>query len=399
MRSTRPLKSGLHLLSATSALVIVFAGSAYAVDGNAVAARLKAVYAEQGGVIEYGNIETNGSTIILKDTKVSTAGVKESLNAGDVTLSDVTDVSGGGFKIGSLTMPDVSFTPEGDDKGKITIEGINLEGITLPAEGATEPLAKILQYEKAAVKHIGVNAKGKDVFVADDVTATISPLTETSPVAFTTNVASFKADLSDIEDPKTKDALTALGYQTISGKIDINGTWNVPDGRLNLEKMDFIADDAGTLGIKLDLSGYTLDFIKGMQEATKNMEGKPDDAQGMAMLGLMQQLSFTGASIRFDDNSVTYKALDYVAKQQSAKRADLINQAKAIIPMAAAQLGNAEFAQTLATAVGTYLDDPKTIEIKAAPPKPVPFAIIAAGGMADPKSLIKTLGVTVTASE
>lgn len=399
MRSTRPLKSGLHLLSATSAVVIVFAGSAYAVDGNAVAARLKAVYAEQGGVIEYGNIETNGSTIILKDTKVSTAGVKESLNAGDVTLSDVTDVSGGGFKIGSLTMPDVSFTPEGDDKGKITIEGINLEGITLPAEGATEPLAKILQYEKAAVKHIGVNAKGKDVFVADDVTATISPLTETSPVAFTTNVASFKADLSDIEDPKTKDALTALGYQTISGKIDINGTWNVPDGRLNLEKMDFIADDAGTLGIKLDLSGYTLDFIKGMQEATKNMEGKPDDAQGMAMLGLMQQLSFTGASIRFDDNSVTYKALDYVAKQQSAKRADLINQAKAIIPMAAAQLGNAEFAQTLATAVGTYLDDPKTIEIKAAPPKPVPFAIIAAGGMADPKSLIKTLGVTVTASE
>ncbi|MGH7004331.1 MAG: hypothetical protein ACREIP_10325, partial [Alphaproteobacteria bacterium] len=192
--------------------------------------------------------------------------------------------------------------------------------------------------------------------------------------------------------------LNALGYQTITGKIDIDGTWTISDGRLNLEKMDFIADDAGTLGMTLDISGYTLDFIKGMQEASKDMEGKPDDAKNMAMLGLMQQLSFTGASIRFDDNSVTYKALDYVAQQQNSKRADLINQAKAILPMLAAQLGNAEFSQALGAAVNTYLDDPKTIEIKAVPPKAVPFAIIAAGGMADPKSLIKTLGVTVDAN-
>ncbi len=393
------LKSSLRLLAATSALVVVFAGSAFAVDGNAVAARLKAVYAEQGGVIEYGNVETNGSTIILKETKISAAGVKETFTAGDVTLSDVSDVSGGGFKIGSLTIPDISFTPEGDDKGKVAIEGIALEGITLPAEGATEALAKMLQYEKAEVKHIGVNSKGKDVLQADGITATISPLTESSPIAFTTNVESFKVDLSEVEDPKTKEAVTALGYETLTGKIDINGTWNIPDGRLNVEKLDLITDNAGTLGIKVDISGYTLDFIKGLQEATKNVEGKPDNEQALAMLGLMQQLSFTGASIRFEDDSVTYKALDYVAKQQNAKREDLINQAKAIVPMAAAQLGDAEFAQTLGTAVGEYLDDPKTIEIKAAPPKSVPFAIIAAGGMADPKSLLKTLGVTVIANQ
>ena len=119
----------------------------------------------------------------------------------------------------------------------------------------------------------------------------------------------------------------------------------------------------------------------------------------MAMLGLMQQLSFTGASIRFDDASLTNKALDYAAKQQGAKRTDLVNQGKAILPMMAAQLGNAEFAQALGTAVSAYLDSPKNIEIKAAPAKPVPFAIIAAGGMADPKSLIKTLGVTVNANQ
>ncbi|QND52605.1 hypothetical protein HB779_12335 [Phyllobacterium sp. 628] len=399
MHSMRSLKSGLHLMAATTALVVVFAGSAYAVDGNAVAARLKAVYVEQGGTLEYSNVETNGSTIILKDTKISSAGVKESFNAGDVTLSNVSDVSGGGFKIGSLTIPDIKFSPEGEADSKITVEGIELDGLTLPAEGATEPLAKMLQYEKGAVKHLTLNAKGKDVFAADNMTVTVSPLTASAPVTFTSNVESFKADLSGVEDPKTKEALKTLGYQTVSGKIDFNGSWNIPDGRLNVEKFDFIADNAGTLGLKLDISGYTLDFIKGIREAVKTGEGKPSEAQGMAMLGLMQQLSFTGASVRFDDNSVTNKALDYAAKQQGGKRADLVGQGKMIIPMMAAQLGNAEFAQALSTAVNAYLDNPKNIEIKAAPAKPVPFAIIAAGGMADPKSLIKTLGVTVNANQ
>ncbi|SDP58546.1 hypothetical protein SAMN05428967_2594 [Phyllobacterium sp. YR620] len=393
------LNSSLRVLGATSALMIIFAGSAYAVDGNAVAGRLKAVYAEQGGTFDYGSVETNGSTVVLKDTKVSTAGVKESFSAGDVTLTDVSDAPGGGFKIGSLTIPDINFTPEGEPGSKVNVSGISLAGITLPPEGSTDPLAKILQYEKAEIKHFDVNAKGKDVFNADNLTVTVSPITASAPVTFTSNVERFKADLSTVEDPKAKDALKALGYETLTGKIDMSGSWNMADGRLNIEKMDYIADNAGTLGIKLDISGYTLDFIKGLQEATKNMEGKPDDAQGMAMLGLMQQLSFNSAAIRFDDASLTYKALDYVAKQQGAKRSDLINQAKMIIPMAATQLKNADFAQALAQATSTYLDNPKTIEIKAMPAKPVPFAIIAAGGMADPKSLIKTLGVTVTATE
>jgi hypothetical protein len=399
MPPIHPLKSGLRMLAATSALVVVFAGSAYAVDGNAVAARLKAVYAEQSGTIEYGNVETTGSTVVLKDTKFSTPSAKESFAVGDITLDDVSDTSDGGFKIGSLSIPDVNVDSKEEPGSKIVVQGIKFEGITLPPEGATTPLAKMLQYEKAEVKHVGVSVKDKDVFSADELTGTMSPLSETAPVTFVLDLAKFKADLSGVEDPKTKEALKALGYETLTGKFQAEGSWNVPDGRLVFDKFDYLVDNAGTLGLKFDITGYTLDFIKGMQEAAKDMKGKPDDAQSMAMLGLMQQLSFTGASIRFDDASVTYKALDYVAKKQGAKRGDLINQAKAIVPMAAAQLGNTEFAQSLGVAVSTYLDNPKTIEIKAAPAKPVPFAIIAAGGMADPKSLIKTLGVTVTASQ
>jgi hypothetical protein len=316
-----------------------------------------------------------------------------------VTLSDVSDSSGGGFKIGSLTVPDINYVPAGEADSKITIEGIKLSDITLPAEGATEPLAKMLQYGNAEVKHGAIRIKNTEVFSADGLTATVSPFTTTAPITFTANLASFKANFANVEDAKTKDALKALGYETVTGKFIAGGSWNLSDGHMIFDKFDYIVDNAGTLGLKIDVSGYTLEFLKGLQEAAKKGEGKADEAQAMAMLGLMQQLSFTGASIRFDDASVTNKALDYAAKQQGMKRDDLVNQGKAILPMMAAQLGNAEFAQALGTAVSAYLDSPKNIEIKAAPGKSVPFAIIAAGGMADPKSLIKTLGVTVNANQ
>ncbi|MGO4452134.1 hypothetical protein AB4Y96_24710 [Phyllobacterium sp. TAF24] len=399
MRPTTSLKSGLHLMAATTALVVVFAGSAYAVDGNAVAARLKGVYSEYGATLEYSNVESSGSTIVLKDTKVSGKDGKDSFKVGDVTLSDVADADAGGFKIGLITVPDVDYTSTEEGKGRVIVQGISMEGVTLPPENSTDPLAQVLQFEKTEIKHISVSEKGKEALALDDISGTRSPISATAPVNFTSNIGNFKADLSEVEDPKTKDALKALGYETLSGKFDMGGTWNMTDGRINVEKMNVTFNDAGALGIKLDLAGITPDFLKSAKEATKKVEGKPDDAQAMAMLGLMQQLSFTGASIRFDDGSLTNKALDYAAKQQGMKRDDLVNQGKAILPMMAAQLGNAEFAQALGTAVSAYLDSPKNIEIKAAPGKSVPFAIIAAGGMADPKSLIKTLGVTVNANQ
>jgi hypothetical protein len=118
------------------------------------------------------------------------------------------------------------------------------------------------------------------------------------------------------------------------------------------------------------------------------------------MLGLMQQLTFNSASIRFDDDSFTSKAMDYAAKMQGVKASDLANQAKAILPFLLAQLNNPEFTTQVTQAVTAYLDDPQSIEIDAKPENPVPFALIMAGAMSGtPQDLIKTLAVSVTANE
>ena len=129
--------------------------------------------------------------------------------------------------------------------------------------------------------------------------------------------------------------------------------------------------------------------------------GADNSAQGMAMLGLMQQLTFNGASIRFDDDSLTGKVLDYVAKQQGMKPEDIANQAKAIVPFltGAAQQSGADASRS-PTAVDALSRRPEE-------PRDRGRARRAGAVRADHgrrhvqrrSDLTKTLGVTVTANQ
>jgi hypothetical protein len=172
---------------------------------------------------------------------------------------------------------------------------------------------------------------------------------------------------------------------------------------MDITKYDIKVDDAGTFGMTFSIGGYTVEFIKSVQELQKQMAAMPEDAdnsaQGMAMLGLMQQLSFNSASIRFTDDSLTNKVLDYVGKQQGMSGKDVANQAKAIIPFGLAQLQNPDLTAQASAAVNQYFDNPRSLEILAGPASPVPFAMIMADAMANPANLTKTLGVAVKANQ
>ncbi|TIU39466.1 MAG: hypothetical protein E5W28_04735, partial [Mesorhizobium sp.] len=252
-------------------------------------------------------------------------------------------------------------------------------------------------YKSAELSNMTVKVGDKTAFAMDGLAVQITPPADGKAMDFTANTEKFTADLSLIDDPKSKEAIEALGYQNISGNIAMAGTWQPSDGKMELSKYDISVENAGTLG------GYTVDFIKSMQAMQKQLasqpEGADNSAQGMAMLGLMQQLSFNGASVRFEDDSLTGKVLDYVGKQQGMSAKDVANQAKAIVPFGMAQLNNPELTAEVSSAVNTFLDDPKSLEISAEPPSSVPFALIMAGAMSNPLDLPKTLGVKVKANQ
>jgi hypothetical protein len=180
------------------------------------------------------------------------------------------------------------------------------------------------------------------------------------------------------------------------------GSWSPSDGRVTVDKYEVAVKNAGTLAIGLDMSGYTRSFLKSLHRIRKEMAAHPkkhDSAQGLVLLGLMLQLSFTSAKISFTDASLTGKVLDYLAAQQHMRREDIINQAKAILPFALAKMNNPEFSAKVTAAVSKFLDDPKSLTITAAPPAPLSLGILMAGAMASPKAIPEQLGITVTANQ
>jgi hypothetical protein len=389
----------LKKLALSAVLLSLPLSAAQALEANKVGDRLKAALAGQGMDVSWTNLTENGSQIVLEGATVKVANTPTPVTIGNVTLDEVTEVDGG-YRIGKVSLPSYALSDQGLN---IDIAGAELAGLSLPPEGSTDPLASLMMYETADLATVSVKQGDKQLFSMSNLHVEITPPADGSPIEFSGAAESFTADLTTVEDPASKKVIEALGYNTINGDFEMAGSWQPSDGRMGLTQYDVSIENAGTLGMTFDLGGYTPDFVKAMQDMQKKMAEQPagsdQSAQGLAMLGLMQQLTFHGATIRFDDDSLTGKVLDYVAKQQGIKPEDIANQAKAVVPFLMAQLNNAELTKNVTEAVNAYLDDPQSLEIKAAPASPVPFALVMAGAMSTPKDLPKTLGVTVTANE
>lgn len=392
-------RSSFQKLAFSTFLIAFPLNAAFAQDTAAVAERLKAKLVSQGIDISWTGVSGDASEMVLQGVSVKPAAEGHSLAIGDIKLEGIAEANGG------YTIETVSTSPYSSTKDGMTFDmsPFVIHGMTLPAEGGTDPLGSLMMYKGAELSSASVKVGDKTAFSMSNFTAQIIPPADGKAMEFTGKAEKFTGDLSLVEDPKSKAVIEALGYQNITGNIDVAGSWQPSDGKMQFSKYNVTVDNAGTLGMTFDLGGYTTEFIKSVQALQKKMaeapEGEDKSAMGLAVLGLMQQLSFNSASIRFDDASLTGKVLDYVAKQQGMSAKDIANQAKAIVPFGMAQLNNPELTAQVTEAVGKYLDNPKSLEIAARPLTPVPFSLIMAGGMSNPLELPKTLGVSVTANQ
>ena len=383
------------LFSATAFTLSLAFPAAAEIDAKAVVDAVIAQMDRQNFKLTVGSATADGENVIAKDIAIGFPDA-EPFKIAEVTLEEVTEEDDGSFTIGSIAAPAINHEQDGV---KIEFGGASLDGYTVPAVDETDPIALLGLYESMTIEPIRISSAGAEVFRMDGASATMSEYVEGQPMTFDAAFKGLWGDLSKIPDPKAQETFTAFGYKEVTGSISMKGAWNPSDGKMTITEGLYNIDNVGKLNVLMDLSGYTPELIKGLQEMTKNMEGQDESAKGLAMLGLLQQLNFISMSIRFDDASITGKALDYAAKQAGQDRAAIINQTKGVLPFALAQLKDPDFAQKVTEAVSAYLDNPKSLEIKAAPPAPMPFAILAATGSTTPEALIQQLNVTVTANQ
>jgi len=390
------VRKNFHLLAISTLLVSSPLGGAWAQPVDAALERLKALVEEQSLKIDWQSADVSGSDVVLVGVQV---GVEDSMAPiGNVTLTGISEVDQG-YRVESIEF-DTFRMEEGN--GGVLVDEVSMTGVLLPDEGNQDVYGGFLFYENITVGTIDVKAEGKQVVLFNDINADITAPVDGKPMDFTGAVESFSIDLSIIPEADQRAVLEALGYLQLNGYMEMAGSWQPTDGRMALSQYDITVTDAGTLGLTFDLGGYTPELIASLREIQQQMAANPggdDAAQGLAMLGLLQQMTFHSADISFTDDSLTNKVIEFVAQMQGMKPSDITNQAKAVLPFVLAELKNPELTTAVTRAVSSFLDNPGTLRVSAEPAEPVPFAQIMAGAMSEPQSLIGTLGVSVTAED
>lgn len=390
-------------LMMTGAAFLSLSGSAFALDGAAVIAKLNAAYAYSGSEITYDSIDADGDTVTLTGAGFKAATGKAA-KIGDVTMEGVEETDDGGYYVETVSFPDVNLN---EDQTIVTAKDLQLSGLTIPGNPSGSTIDSLVLYESASSGPVTVNVKGKDVFSVTETSANLTRQDGDAGFDFDANLTGIKANLSDVEDAKARDTIQKLGLSDVSGDIGLKGSWTLADGKFTLEEYAFDFADIGKLNMSLDISGYTLEFMKALQEATKTAQEKAGEANaeqanqalGLAMMGLVQQLTFNGASIRFEDDSITSRLLDYFGEEQGVTGEQLAQSLKGMAPLMLAQLNIPELQNQIAAAVNTYLDDPKSLTVSAKPANPVPFPMIMGAAMGAPNTIPQVLGVTVTAND
>lgn len=390
-----------HALPGTFALAGLFAATALspaaAWEADDVAARLKAVMDDQGIGLDWSAAEADGSNVRLEDVTARAEEAEEALDLGTVTLEEVSEADGH-FRVGLATVPGLEHS--GGDV-RLSLEDVTIAGLLLPKEGAEDPYGGMMRYERAESEGAEISVDGETVFTLGGVHVEMEPPEDDDDtLAFSGAAKSFEIDLEELarDDDDARDMLEDFGYTELSGNIDVTGSWRPSDGRMILSRYDMTVEDAGTLGISFDIGGYTAEFVETLREMGDSADDD-DASQGLAMMGLLQQLTFHGAKIRFDDDSLTERALEAVAEEQDVDPGDVANMAAALVPLQVAPYLGEELTGELTGAVETFLDDPQSIEVRAAPESPVPFATLMGAALASPDALAGQIGLAITANE
>lgn len=394
--TSKRLFSASILVAALSGL----AGPAMALDADDFATKLSAMTSHSGTKLSFSAVEPDGSTIVLKSVRVDSPGTP-SVSLGDVTFKGVEEEDDGSYFVSEAVFAEIELS---EGPNTISIGGVEVNGLTVPVKGAAGPLDNMLMYEGFSTGEISVENNGANVFSMSSLELDVEHADDASSVNMSLTGSDLTIDLSKVDDPKTKDALTQLGYETVTGELKMDGSWDRQSGIIDLEEYSLSLDDVGRLALSLQISGYTSEFIKSMQQAETAAAANPDpqaaqQAMGLAMLGMMQQLSFKSASIRFDDASVTERALEFAGKKQGVSSEQMRQAVKFMMPLALGQLGIPALQQQISAAASVYLDNPQNITITATPAEPVAVPVIMGASMGDPRTLVDLLNVQVSANK
>jgi hypothetical protein len=390
------------------------APAAFALDAQDFAHKLLGIYTQSlpaDDQVSFDNSSVSGNDITydgLTFTAPESGEAPQKLPV-HLTFKGVMAQPDGGYTADSFTIPDIDYPVEG---GEVAVKNIILKHIYVPSGTTPSVLDSSRLFGEASVGPIVVSMDGAPAFTVDSLSVTnaFKPGQGDANLAeidSNGSTAGMKFDMSGTKDQDALAQAKALDLETVTGKIAESGTWTLADGHLAISEISIDFDKVGKLKFAIDMSGYTPAFLQNLNAVLQSMEkpnagGQNSQAATAMMLASLQTLFLNGISLRYDDNSITGKLLDFAAKQQGVTRDALIAQLVASLP-AQMDSGGSDptppaVMKTMQAAVRAFLTDPHSIEVKLAPATPLGVLGIVAAAM-QPDNLVQQVGLKVLVND
>lgn len=389
----------IKLALVSSVALLNYVPASWALDADIFADQLIANFSSNGAEIEFADLSLNGNDVIMTDSFLIVEG--DRLPLGNILFKNVEERDNGDYNIETTSFSNIDVDEDGVE---LTLDDIEIGNLTIFKDiSASENMSDFIIYESLSTGPLNIKLDGAETFsfAASDFTADIA---NDNAMTFTGSIADISLNLMALPDRNAKQTAKAMGYDVLTGQMEMAGGWNAQTGQLELPLFEIAFDDVGGLNFTFDMSGYTLDFAAEFRDMQKKLidsadHQKTQQAAGMALLGMMQQLTLNSASLTFDDASITEKTLAFIGQQQGMSADQMATAAKGMMPFLLAGLGMPSLQQQISSAANIYLDDPQNIEIKAEPSERVTFSQIMGAAMADPKAIVDLLNVQITANQ
>jgi hypothetical protein len=388
-------KRGFYVALAGSVLFGV-ACPAFALDGKDVATKLSALMTAEGYTLGVQDASVNGDSVTLKGVTLgfAFAGPQGSkVPVPDITLNGVSEQAGG-YRISKAIVGDIDYQGKNMHASASDFE---LEGISVPAK--IEPGTLAVAYWADAVHSGPVK-----LVIADRLEMGFAASSFVYTQAADEQSILYAGRMSGVKIRSiigSAEMLRDLGFDEIDGEIAAHSTWTIADGKYDVaETADFT--NLGKFDVKFSISGDTLQFSRSFKDKIKAARTATGyDPRQFSVLKAMGsslgQLTLNAVSIRFDDAGITNKILDLQARRRGMDRAHYTDVLKRMSSVLLPSMGQSDLRQRIILALGSYLDEPKSLEVSIKPSVPMVISQVIETARRNPGDMDKTININVTA--
>ena len=363
-----------------SALYVLPFTPAHAQDAQAVATALgTALAGGDAARASFSAAREEGGNVVIDGLSIRQAEGGDTMAFATTTVRDPAEAEGGNITASAIEM--TGGTLQGETTG--TIETVTISNPTiLPAAAiAAAGQTQGLTFDAAEAANISLKPKDQpEPMAIERVRIETSNVVDSVPQASRGSAEGIVVPASYFAGgamgPQT------LGYDNLTFDVTWDGARDPQTGTLSVSDFKLAMRDGGTLSLTGELGNVPV--------------GQGADPQANA--AAMSDMTVRNLTLRYEDQSLATRILDTMAKQQGISREQYAQQLGTALPFMLSAINNPTFQEQVASAVGAFLNDPKSLTIRVAPANPVSGAQMMQIMQTAPQTLPETLNVTVEAN-